>query len=52
MDNTFTQNSANYGTSIGSYGFRLKIINDFDNDEMNLNSGEITNQVLIIGIYD
>jgi hypothetical protein len=52
MDNTFEHNSANYGTSIGSYAFTLKMISDYDNDQLNLNSGEISQTVLRIGIYD
>lgn len=52
FNNTFSNNSANYGPSIGSYAFKLKIIGNTDNNVLQLNSGEITNEVLGIGIYD
>ena len=52
MNNTFTHNSANYGTSIGSFAFTLKLITNYDYNELNLNSGEINNQLLRIGIFD
>ena len=42
MDNTFANNTANYGTSIGSYAFSLRMMNNSDNPELNLNSGEVT----------
>ena len=51
-ENTFIQNIANYGKSIGSYAFRLKIINNSDGDEINLKSGEITQEDLTLGIFD
>jgi hypothetical protein len=42
MENRFDNNTANYGTSIGSYAFILRMIDNSVNQELNLNSGEVT----------
>ena len=41
-ENRFQNNTANYGSSIGSYAFTLKMRNNPENPELNINSGELT----------
>jgi hypothetical protein len=52
MSNQFSENTANYGNSVGSYAFSLKKIDYSNNNDLYLNSGEITEEILSIGIYD
>lgn len=42
MENKFNNNTANYGTSIGSYAFSLNMRNNSENPELYLNSGDVT----------
>ncbi len=52
MSNRFSENTANYGNSVGSYAFSLKKTDNSISNDLNLKSGEIIEQVLSIGIYD
>ncbi len=52
MSNKFSENFAKYGTSIGSYAFTLKITGNLKGDEIIVNSGEITQDNITVGIYD
>ncbi|CDW85269.1 UNKNOWN [Stylonychia lemnae] len=53
ISNIFISNYAQYGQNYASYAYRLKIINDYNNlDLQNLVSGQDFLSDLLVGIYD
>jgi len=45
-------NTADYGNNIGSYAYKLKIINEDQSFLKNLSSGSILDQPLYVGLFD
>ncbi len=52
MNNKFFDNQAIYGPSIGSFPFTLKLMNLTKTNLLTINSGEVLQETIFVGIYD
>ena len=52
MNNQFFDNQAIYGPSIGSFPFTLKLMNLTKTNLLTINSGEVLQETIFVGIYD